>query len=200
MSKRMQARVVETCVESALLFDCQVRVWYVREMNRLQKFMDRIYRYVWSRKTKPPLIQMQEEGKNMFDVRRDLGVTTIRVKVEKRVLERIGHVMRMGDERLTKQAVLGWMEELEKFEKPKGRSRKTVLYWKKVMREAGLDPTDACSLTRDRKVWRGKIKERLDHLAEWEKSKGKLWTGGVVIRNVALVNVQVFDCRECGRV
>ena len=62
MSKKMQARVVEVCVESALLFDCQVRVWQVRELNRMQRFLDRIYRHVWSKKTKPPLIQMQEEG------------------------------------------------------------------------------------------------------------------------------------------
>ena len=101
MSKKMQARVVEVCVE---------------------------YRYVWSKKTKPPLMQMQEEGKNMYDVRKDLGVLTVRGKVEKRVLERIGHVMRMGDERLMKQCVLGWMWELEGHEKPQGRRRKTVLY------------------------------------------------------------------------
>ena len=39
----------------------------MKELDRLQRFMDRIYRYVWSKKTKPPLIQMQEEGKNMSD-------------------------------------------------------------------------------------------------------------------------------------
>ena len=32
MSKKMQARVVEACVESCLLFDCQVRVRQVKEM------------------------------------------------------------------------------------------------------------------------------------------------------------------------
>ena len=97
MLKKMQAKLVEACVETSLLFDCQIRVWYVKELNRMQRFMDRIYRYVWSRKMKPPLIQMQEEAKNMFDVRKELGVSTVRWKVEKKVLERIGHVMRMGD-------------------------------------------------------------------------------------------------------
>lgn len=53
-------------MESALLFDCLVRVWCVGELKRMQSFMDRIYRYVWSRKTKPPLVQMQEEGRNMM--------------------------------------------------------------------------------------------------------------------------------------
>ena len=41
-------------MESALLFDCLVRVWCVGELKRMQSFMDRIYRYVWSRKMKPP--------------------------------------------------------------------------------------------------------------------------------------------------
>ena len=98
MSKKTQARIVETCVEGGVLFDCQVRVWQVREIGKLQSFVDRCYRYVWSRKTGPPLMQMQREGKNMADVRKDLGVKTLRWKIEKRVLERIGHVIRMGDE------------------------------------------------------------------------------------------------------
>ena len=97
LSKKIQARVVEACVESGLLFDCAVRVWQVGEIKQLQKMVDRWYRYVWSRKTGPPLIQMQMEGKNMADVRKELGVKTLRWKIEKRVLERIGHVLRMED-------------------------------------------------------------------------------------------------------
>ena len=38
---------------------------------------------------------MQARGENMYDVRRMLGVKTIAWKIEKRVLERIGHVVRM---------------------------------------------------------------------------------------------------------
>ena len=62
-------------------------------------------------------MQMQMEGKNMEDVRRELGVRSLRWKIEKRILERIGHVMRMGDERMTKAVVLGWLGELEKWPK-----------------------------------------------------------------------------------
>ena len=153
-------------MESALLFDCQVRVWQVKEINRLQRFMDRIWRYVWSRKTKPPLFQMDEERKNMWDVRRDLGVSSVRWKIEKRVVERISHVMRMGDDRMTKVCILGWMEELENFEKPRGRSRKTILYWKKLMREAGMDMMNVAELTADRKKWKKVTTERMKHLAE----------------------------------
>ena len=56
--------------------------------------------------------RMQELRMNMTDVREKLGIRAVESKIEKRVLERIGHVMRMGDERLTKAVVLGWYEEL----------------------------------------------------------------------------------------
>ena len=69
---------------------------------------------------------MEKERKNMADVRRELGVKSLRWKIEKRVLERIGHVMRMSDERMAKAVILGWMEELEKWEKSKGGRRKTL--------------------------------------------------------------------------
>ena len=78
---------------------------------------------------------------NMQDVRTRLGVKSIRWKIEKRVLERIGHVMRMENTRVTKAFVLGWHEDLEGKSKMKGRKRKTVLYWKKTLREAGIDWT-----------------------------------------------------------
>merc|ERR1712074_7075 len=48
LTKRWQGRVVEACVESSLLYDCHVRVWYKRDMKRLQSWIGRCYRYVWS--------------------------------------------------------------------------------------------------------------------------------------------------------
>ena len=74
ISKRLQARVVDACVASTLLFDCHVRTWKVNEMRRMQRFLDRCYRYVWSKKNKPPLMQMAEEGRNMADVHKELTV------------------------------------------------------------------------------------------------------------------------------
>ena len=68
------------------------------------------------------------------------------------------------------------------------------------MRESGFDPTDAASLTRDRKEWKAKVNKRMEHLKNWEASKGNRWSGAVVLRNQVGVNAQVFDCRECGRV
>ena len=162
--------------------------------------MDQIYRYIWSSKKKPPLIEMQELGKNMWDVRKELGVKSVRGKVEERVLERIGHVMRMDDSRTTKACILGWMKELENYEKPAGRRRKTLLYWKKIVREAGMDTTDIARLTADRKKWKSAVKGRVRHLNEWEESKGNRWQGGIVVRNELVVPAVVFDCRVCGKI
>ena len=60
MSKKLQARVVEACVESTLLFDCQIRTWYKKDLKlkKMQQKMEKIYRYIRSQKTKPPLFQM----------------------------------------------------------------------------------------------------------------------------------------------
>ena len=77
ISKKQQARIVEASVESTLLFDCQARTWKTKEIKRLQGLADRAYRYIWSRKNKPPTAQMQEEKKNRFDVRKELGVRSI---------------------------------------------------------------------------------------------------------------------------
>ena len=195
--------IVDTCVGSTILFDCHVRTWRVGELKKLQQLMDRAYRFVWSRKSMPPLRQMQSKGKNMADVRRELGITSLRWRVEKRVLERVGHVMRMEDERLVKAAVLGWVEQLEKVEAPPKRSRrKTILYWKKLLREAGIDWTKIGQLTADRKMWKGKVRERMDNLRKWEMSTGHKWEGEPVQRNVAREEVVevVFDCDVCGKV
>ena len=94
--------------------DCQVRTWRVSELNRMQRFMDRAYRYVWRKGNEPPLMQMQREGKNMADIQCELGVMLIWWKVEKRVLAQIGHVMRMEGSRMVKAVVLGWIEQLER--------------------------------------------------------------------------------------
>ena len=173
LSKKMQARIVESCVESTLLFDCQVRAWQIGEIKKLQKTMDRIYRYIWSKKNGPPLIQMQREQKNMQDVRNELGVKSVRLKIEKRVLERIGHVIRMKDNRLVKAATLGWLEDLESRAKLPGRKRKTMLYWKLLIKEAGVDYTKIGQIASDRKVWKQKVKTRTEHLEKWERSCGK---------------------------
>jgi hypothetical protein len=204
MSKRCQGRVVEACVESSMLYDCQARVWYKKDIKRVQKWMDKCYRYVWSDRKGQPLRQMSERGVNMTDVRVRLGVKSVAWKIERRVLERIGHVMRMGNERLTKAMVLGWYEKLEGKSKMLGRKRKTVLYWKRVMKEAGLDWTDVERLTSDREEWKSRVGERMEHLYNWECQKGHKyeWRENEERMERKARSINVLECRYegCGKV
>ena len=204
LSKRCQARVVEACVECSLLYDCQVRVWYVRDIKRMQKWIDKCYRYVWSDRNGQPLRQMEQRGVNMQDVRNVLKVRSLRWKIEKRVLERIGHVVRMGNERLTKAMVFGWYEGLEGTEKMAGRKKKTVLYWKKVMRESGMEYTEMECLCGDRDGWKERVKERMNHLDKWERQMGHKyeWEGNEarLERNVRGMIDLVCRYEECGKV
>ena len=42
LSKRTQALVLDTCVESTMFFNCNTRPFYKSEVKKLQKAMDRI--------------------------------------------------------------------------------------------------------------------------------------------------------------
>ena len=204
MSKRWQARVVEACVESSLLYDCQARVWYKRDIKRLQKWMDKCYRYVWSNRNGQPLRQMSERHVNMTDVRERLGVKSVEWKIEKRVLERIGHVMRMENDRITKVMVLGWWKELEGRSKMKGRKKKTVLFWKRTLKEGGIDWTEVEKLSAERKVWKDLVIERMNHLHKWERQKGHEyeWSENEerMTRNVRGRLTMVCRYEGCGKV
>ena len=74
-----------------------------------------------SNKREPTLVQMSREGVNMADVRKALGVKSLS-------WERTGHVMRIDGGRLVKAVVLGWGEQLERWQRVLGGRRKTVLY------------------------------------------------------------------------
>ena len=205
LSRRWQGRIVEACVESALLFDCQARMWWKKDMSKLQKWMDKCYRYVWSNRRGQPLRQMQAGHENMWDVRARLGVKSVQWKIEKRVLERIGHVLRMSNERLTKVAVLGWYGKLEQVRKVGGRKRKTLLYWRRLLREAGIDCTDVERLSSDRKVWKDLVMERMRHLDVYERQKGHgyVWAANEQVLSRNMVSRQgELRCRYegCGMV
>ena len=149
---------------------------------------------------------MEREHKNMQDIRNSMHLKTLRWKIEKRMLERMGHVFRMEDGRQTKVAVLGWLKELEETDKCPGRKRKTLLYWKKLIREAGWDWTKISTLTSDRDRWRNAVKERMDHLGIYEMTKSNQWreeNGEGPQRNVLRDHQQeedlVCQVEDCGR-
>ena len=136
LSKKHQAKIVELCVESTGRFNCSIRAWHVAEIRKLQRYVDNLYRYVWSDKKKQPLREMQEKKGNMFQVRKDFGVGSLEIKIEKRTLERIGHALRMKNDRIVKQITLGWPVILEDQRKHR---QTTIDYYRKTVERAGLD-------------------------------------------------------------
>ena len=122
------------------------------------------------------------------------------LKGEKRSLERLGHVMRMEDQRTTKAAILGWYEELENRPKTKGHKQKTVLYWRKLVREAGMDWLSCGEIATDRMTWKAKVRKRMEHLEKWERSKGHKSEEEVTERNWAPTSDHDLECKSCGKI
>ena len=167
LTKRTQAKVVEACIESTMIFNASVRPFKLKEIKRMQTFMDKRYRYIWSDKNGQPLRQMEEKHLNMADIREQLNVTSLRTKIDKAHLLRMGHVLRMNDDRLVKQAVLGWYSKLEEENKTKKLpNRNTITYWRKLINEAGEDPNNIEHLITDRTKWRALVRNRVKHLEE----------------------------------
>ena len=162
----------EGCIESTLLFNAAVRPFHQREIKVMQTFVDKKYRYIWSEKKGESLRQMQEQGLNMTDIRKALEVSTIRNKIEKAHLMRMGHTLRMSDDRIVKQAVLGWNQGLENLHKSRRKRQTTVGYWQRLLKEAGVDVESVEKLVMDRKEWKEMIQNRMKYLQSFDEQKG----------------------------
>ena len=121
------------------------------EIKKMQQWIDRRYRYKWSNKKEPPLKTMQRIKHNMQDLRNSLQINTLQWKIEQRILQRIGHVMRLDNSRPVKRAMTGWLPALETIPKEKTKIRTTPHYWNRLVKEAGVNPTQIDYLTSDRK-------------------------------------------------
>ncbi|XP_075256680.1 uncharacterized protein LOC142349151 [Convolutriloba macropyga] len=201
LTKKTQARVIEAVVESAMLYNCNVRTWSIGEINRLQKKVDKCYRYVWSGKTQPPLKEMEKKKKNMWNVRKELMIKSVRAKIERRSLERLGHVIRLPEERKTRRIAFGWLSKLEETPKPKKKYRCTPRYWMKLTREAGWDPLHVEDQARDRKLWKLMIKERVTHIEQWEESKENGYVGSPLKRSEEVTREEeATECPHCKKI
>ena len=166
LSKRTRALVVQAVVESTLLFDCSVRAWTPTDIQKFQSVADRAYRFVWNNGKPHTLIRMQNEGVNSYEIRRQLNIESIRTKIECRALERMGHVLRMSDERIVKKAVLGsWDMERTRSGNSRGN---TIQYWRRLLKEAGHEDDNSENLTNDRKRWKKTVTDRRTFLKNWE--------------------------------
>ena len=90
---------------------------------------------------------------------------------------------------------------MEGVSKATGKKRKTDLYWKRILSEAGIDWTDVGRLASDRGGWKKLVKERIDHLDVYERQLGHgyVWGDGEerLVRNERRVN-EDLRCRYEG--
>ena len=160
-SKKMQAKVVETCMESTILFNAAVRPFSKSETKGIQSWIDKRYRYIWSNKKEKPLRQMERNHLNMQDVGNELDVMTIRSKIEKGHLVRIGHIAGMSGERLVKQATMGWIRRMEMGRKPRKRKMMTLAYWHKLLKEANIEVHEVERIAMDGVKWKNVFESRM---------------------------------------
>ena len=59
----------------------------------------------------------------------------------------------MSNKRTTKGAILGWLASLEELPKLPGHKRKTLFYWRKLLR-GGINWAETPKLAADRKKWK----------------------------------------------
>ena len=108
--------------------------------------------------------QMQDVGINMFGIRHQLGVRSIRCQIEKRVMQRIGHVLHMENTRLTKIAVIGWIKD--GGIRTAKRLQTTSQYWRRVLREANIHTDTVEKEVSNREEWKRKVEERMRYIEE----------------------------------
>ena len=95
--------VIQVLVESTMLFNCETRAWQKKEIGELQRVVDQGYRSIlMDKRGGPALKQMEEKRVNMWGVRRKVGIRSMQAKIRERVLRKIGHVLRMDNNRPTK--------------------------------------------------------------------------------------------------
>ena len=116
---------------------------------------------------------MQKQGINMADIGKVLKASTIRNKIEKAHLMRMGHILRMSDDRLVKQAVLGWNQDLEDLRKSRKKKQKTMGYWRRLLKEAGVEVESVEKLVMNRKEWKAMIQNSMNFLQNFDEQKGK---------------------------
>ena len=136
--------------------------------------MDKSYSLVWGSGQSRPYVRCRKQEKNMQDLKNEMKIKIIWWKIQKGVLERIGHILRMPDTRQTKIAVLGWFKGLEGEKITSGRKKKTHIYWYRILREAGKRWSEAGTIRQDRDRWRDMIEKRTEHLSLWERSRSNL--------------------------
>ena len=98
-SNKKDASTSDRGGSKSTILNCQVSTWIISEINKIQNEEDKCYRYAWSSKNQAPLKEMEQKHKNRWNMRKEIRVKSIRLKIKKRSMERLGHMMRMPDDK-----------------------------------------------------------------------------------------------------
>ena len=109
---------------------------------------------------------------NMQDIRNKLDVMTIRSKIERSHLVRIGNIARTSDERLVKQVTMGWIGRMEMGRKPRKRKMTTLAYWHKLLKEANIEVHEVQRIAMDRVKWKNVIESKMRQIEQFGKQQG----------------------------
>ena len=140
---------------------------------------------------------MQQVGINMYDIRAKLRIKSVKSKIEKRVLERIGHVLRMESHRTVRNITTGWIQKVEGMKKASARGRCTHEYWRKLVKEAGWNITTLELLARDRAKYKEKVGSRMAKIYQWEAQQEKASRADVGISNPSNRKEEQNTSLEC---
>ena len=63
------------------------------------------------------------------------------------------------------------------MKKTPGKKRKTIIYWKKLLREANIDWTEAGRMAQDRSAWKEVVMKRVAHMEKYKKKSVTITPG-----------------------
>ena len=115
----------------------------------------------------------------------------------------MGHVLRMSDDRSTKKVCLGWYRR----EGRRTGKQTSIHYWRKLVREAGLNQDNVKMYARDRNRCKNQIKIRMEQIREWEEQMARRHRGNEqevenITRNRKRNSIRQSlqcDLEHCGR-
>ena len=103
---RIMGMLFESTVMATMLYSAEARAFTKPEIRRMQTFVNRCTLGMLNVKQR----HMHDDKVTMVDLRRKLGIPSIAVAIGIRQLRWLGHVARLDDTRLEKQALWLWHE------------------------------------------------------------------------------------------
>ena len=85
------------------------------------------------------------------------------------------HILRLPDGSLVNQALLGWLTTLEDKVESKKKTLMITAYWRRLLKEAGIEVNMIQQLTSNCLNWKAKVKRRQLRMEEYERQQGKIY-------------------------